>query len=1126
MITLKGHIFISYARADGADFAEKLYDDLLIRRINAWLDVRKIDPGEVFYNAIERGLNKAIALIFIMTPGGALSRQVTAEWNAALNLHIPVIPILVIDCQIPPIMNVLNWIDFRAEYDAGIATLRRRINRIETEHLTYLEEQLASYLTAQKNSAEPAPFQPKIDDLKKGIARWQSLFPKEAATPPTRTKYERKASLIDDGGTTDMRKLFVGREAELEQLDDYLHKMLDGEMQVCFIAGDAGTGKTALINHFAHHAHETNDELLYVLGQCNDITGMSDSYLPFRHVLGLLTGDESRRASVAIDEKKNRLDGILKTTGRALVEIAPELIGTLIPGAGIIAALGRMGAKEKGMLKGLEEHAEQVEKHRPEIEQAQIFMQFTALLRTIAEQHPLVIVLDDLQWADMATVGLLFHLVRELKKSRILFVGLYRPGEIASGRNGKEHPLKDALSKIFNEIKRYEADIIINLNKTTQTAGRVFVDAVVDASTNKLDTAFRDALYEHTGGHALFTVELIAEMQDRGDLVLDADDNLVTSETLSWDALPARVEAVIEERIERLTDELRETLTVASVEGVDFTAQVVSRVRELKDRDLFKQLSQELEKRHQLVRENGEQKVGKKTFLQRYSFSHAYFHRYLYKSLSTGERRLLHQAVAEILEELYTGHTADVALQLGQHYAEAGDVEKAVTYFIQAGESVFKIEEYSDAQGIFERAWHLLEGGKDDYPELFIDLSWWLGEVLYSQGQHANAQNYYEQSVMIARNKQLEDKIVQGLLGHGACLWQQRENYEHALDIIDEALGLSQRLGNRVYEAKALRNRGIILGHLVRDDERIQTYNLAYEIALEINNLSEQRAILNSLGVVQGQMGNALQSIKHYEEALQIALKQRSKTGEELYCRNLSSKYREVGDYNSSVLYGQRAMMLALDIGNHNSVSQAIFYIARSQTYTETLEIALKQFEKSRTLPQSKSVAVLSSMWSTILSLHLNDISQTLDHLKALKPLIPQYKSNFSVISELLLEAIVSVYLNDTEKAQTLFSQEASRAQKDIIMYVRRWTHYYHYALAQTGIALTSPNKEHETEVTKALELYKQAVDHCGWVGILDDAILVLRLLRKVDPDDILKPIEDYLVEKREIAWINRPFKD
>ena len=88
-----------------------------------------------------------------------------------------------------------------------------------------------------------------------------------------------------------IEQMFVARERELEQLDEFLDKTLAGQGQVCFMTGEAGAGKTALVTEFARRAQETHDDLLVAIGMCNAQTGAGDPYLPFRQILNMLTGD-------------------------------------------------------------------------------------------------------------------------------------------------------------------------------------------------------------------------------------------------------------------------------------------------------------------------------------------------------------------------------------------------------------------------------------------------------------------------------------------------------------------------------------------------------------------------------------------------------------------------------------------------------------------------------------------------------------------------------------------------------------------------------------------------------------------------------------------------------------------
>ena len=503
--------------------------------------------------------------------------------------------------------------------------------------------------------------------------------------------------------------VFVARDAELDRLDALLERALRGQGQVCFVAGEAGAGKTTLVNEFTRRAQERDPDLLVAFGDSNAQTGMADPYLPFREVTLLLTGDvDGTLAEGAITpENAGRLRRFFDAAGETLMESGVDLIDIFIPGGALLTRLGarlagqtRWGARLEALM---QQKAEEPAGPRGRLDQEQIFEQFTTVVRRMAERAPIVLVLDDLHWADTASLGLLFHLSRRIEGSRILVLGTYRPNDLALGRGGERHPLESVL----NEIKRYYGDVVLEVGAGGEERGRRFVDALLDAEPNRLDAAFRDALYRHTEGHPLFTVELLRSLRERGVLARDDAGRWAIGSSVAWESLPGRVDGVIAERIGRLEAELRETLAVASVEGHSFTAEVVARVRAADERGIIRRLSGELERQHRLVAAQGVERVAAQR-LSQYQFRHSLFQRYLYGTLDQVERSLLHEDVGRVLEELYGERTPEIAVQLARHFHEAGDEEKAAAYLLQAGDTAAAAYANVEARLHYQQALDLL----------------------------------------------------------------------------------------------------------------------------------------------------------------------------------------------------------------------------------------------------------------------------------------------------------------------------------------------------------------------------------------------------------------------------------
>lgn len=499
---------------------------------------------------------------------------------------------------------------------------------------------------------------------------------------------------------------FVGREQQLGQLEAALNAALAGKGQLCFLTGEAGSGKTVLALEFAQRAQQDHAELLVARGICNAQTGLGDPYLPFRDILGMLTG--AVEPGEALQDNPQRLKAFLGISGKALAEIGPDLVGVFIPGAGIAMKIGAFVAERAGWMERLEMLSRRKPPAPGEIEQSQIFQQFTDVLLALSQKQPLLLILDDLQWADAASCALLFHLSRQIAASRILILGTYRPAEILLGRDGDRHPL----DKVLAESKRYLGDINVDLDRIAEDDKRRFVEALLDSEPNHLGFTFRQALWTHTGGHPLFTVELLRHLQERGDLVRGPDGCWQAQGALDWSALPPRVEGVIEERIQRLEQELRDVLAVASVQGSDFIVQVIATIEELSERNLLRRLSRDLAQRHRLVEESGAEQVGPQP-LARYRFTHTLIQQFLYAALGAGERRLLHGEVAGVLEQLYGENSQAIIGELARHYTEAGNRERAIHYLLLAGDQARNLYAYREASEHYERALAFLRELRD-----------------------------------------------------------------------------------------------------------------------------------------------------------------------------------------------------------------------------------------------------------------------------------------------------------------------------------------------------------------------------------------------------------------------------
>jgi predicted ATPase/DNA-binding SARP family transcriptional activator len=496
--------------------------------------------------------------------------------------------------------------------------------------------------------------------------------------PPAFLKAEDVPEKLD-------KPVFVAREHELMRLDEFMTKAFAGHGQIVFVTGDAGTGKTALLREVSYRVQEKHDDLNVALGNCNAITGAGDPYMPFREVLSILTGDlESLLVRGSITKEHARRQwSFLPNVIRAIVAHGPDLIDSFIDGFALVNRVRSYVSDDPQWLTPLQKLVERkaVNLSTDTLKQKDLFDQYTRVLMTLANQQPLLIMLDDLQWSDLGSTGLLFHLGRWVEESPILILCAYRPVKEPIGYDTAGHPLV----KIVSEFKRRFGDIQIDLGRVSEGEARHFVNAYLDSEPNQLDAIFRDELLRHTGGHPLFTVELLRAMEARGDIIHDRERRWVNGPRLDWVGLPARIEGVIEERFGKLGEALEEVLTVASVEGEEFTAEVIAGVLNRDAREIIGQLSGRLDKVHRLVTARGIRRMENQR-LSLYGFLHKLYHLHSYHRLDEVERAYLHEEVARVLEALYVDKEDEIAVQLAYHFTKAGINEKAVHYLCAAAE--------------------------------------------------------------------------------------------------------------------------------------------------------------------------------------------------------------------------------------------------------------------------------------------------------------------------------------------------------------------------------------------------------------------------------------------------------
>jgi predicted ATPase/DNA-binding SARP family transcriptional activator len=755
--------------------------------------------------------------------------------------------------------------DHRAEQGDldGAISLSRRLLEIEPWHedahrslMAWLalsgqrSAALAQYEICRRALAADLAVEPEeetaalYDRIHKG-----SLKPQATRTPRLPDVGPRPPAFLDECTETAhrSREHFVGRESQLDRLGGFLETALAGRGQVAFVSGEAGWGKTRLLTEFADRTQEQHPGLIVATGVCTGYAETGDPYLPFREILRTLSGDIEQGWAAGSISRGHALSlwRFLPSVVEALLTHGRHLIDVLVPGELLLSRAAAHDAVESGQMHRLQELADRQRAGNQQTgtDQGRILEEVADVLHTLSQDRTLLLILDDLHWADASSISLLFHLARRLSESPILILGAYRPEEISLGREGKEHPLVGVLA----EFKRLFGDIWVNLRQDEE-GGRAFVNALLDSEPNILNEEFRLRLAENTRGHPLFTVEALQNMREQGHLDRDESGRWVASPMLSWDALPRRVEGVIERRVSRLDPSLRRALVTASAEGEEFTAEVVARVCSLQDGEMISVLSGELAKRHRLVRAGAVRWSGEKR-ISSYRFSHNLFQRYLYDTLDVVERTYLHEAIGTALEDLYQGRTEEIAVRLVSHFREAGHLGKTVEYLKQAGDAAARVYANTEAIAHYSQAIDLAQRIEIDAADL-SQLYTHLGRSLELDSQFDRVLATYESMEKLARQRGDRRMELASLIARATIrsVPTAVHDPEGAQVLGERALTLAGELADRAAEARILWS--LSLAHYFSNQlaQAVDFGERSLALARELGLREQMAQSLNDLG--------------------------------------------------------------------------------------------------------------------------------------------------------------------------------------------------------------------------------------------------------------------------------------
>ncbi len=420
---------------------------------------------------------------------------------------------------------------------------------------------------------------------------------------------------------------FVARGAEMRQLHESLEGVRSGERQVVFVTGEAGIGKTALLETFLRSAAATAADVVIGCGHCIEQYGRREAYTPVIEAL------ESLLRSPAKADLLPRFRHLAPTWLAQLPQLRDD--PTTRP-------------------------PERVE---PYATPEPMLRELAMALEGLTEQCTLILALEDLHWSDLGTLDLLSLLAQRQGPARLLIIGTYRPSAIAPS----EHPIRVVKQTLWSRHRCAE----LKLDCLTETAVRDYVRARFGIEAPK----FARLIYKHTDGNPLFMVATVDDLICRGWTFRNVDEG---------DELPVpdALQETILTQLRRLERDQQAVLETASIAGSPFAPQAVAAGlgRDPLDIEAVCQVLAESQCFLRVERITEGPDGGR---AQRYGFRHAVYHRVIYETVPHAQRQHLHQRIGEALEAAYGDRAADSAAELALHFERSGDRVRAVKFLTE-----------------------------------------------------------------------------------------------------------------------------------------------------------------------------------------------------------------------------------------------------------------------------------------------------------------------------------------------------------------------------------------------------------------------------------------------------------
>ena len=686
------------------------------------------------------------------------------------------------------------------------------------------------------------------------------LFDLVAITPKQDSQplYRLLGARAEAGG----QAMLVGRQAELALLRGWWQEALAGQARVVSIMGAAGLGKTYLVQAWAEELTEQSHR--WLIATCH-VYDQDVSYALLAQIirqLARITADDSVNA---IRHKLDKLvAAALSHSTSAQTERQQEGVALL------------------GQVLGLPVTVKSIETLEANLRQRLVATICQAILAQQAQQIPLVLLLDDVHWADEASLAILGEMLETLGWERLLVLVLHRP----------------AWAFPWPGWSHYRHLPLAELTEADQNALLVHL-----LEAQEIPAATRSAILTGTGGNPFFMAEVVHAFRENPSTYLVAEDAVIS--------VPDKVESVIQARLDRLTTSAQIVLRVAAVLGQTFDHRLLELVVDQATRHThLEEGLRELLRQQVLLRTGWPETT--------YQFRHSLIHQVAYEHLLSRFRRTQHRLAAQSLRRLYGDQAADHLEQIAHHYSHSDDRVNSIYYGLQAGQRAAQRWANRTALTWYERVLVYLESfvetpvteSEREQGATAVQLQQWRvaaltgqGDLLVTMGAYETAVACYQQALTLVTNNPVFSIQQQADLLHSlAVAYHDYGAFAEAQERLAEGLWLLQGQGGGEIGRLYIRQ-GILhyrAGHL---HEGLAACEQGIASLEQTNNQRDLAQAYNLQGILYRALGDPQLALAAHEQSVALYEENQYLPGLERAYTNLGVVYQDLGQWDETAHY-------------------------------------------------------------------------------------------------------------------------------------------------------------------------------------------------------------------------------